>query len=560
MVFDPKHKSHVIYDGRDRAPARSYMKGIGFSDEDLKKPIIGIANTWIETMPCNFHLRELAAKVKEGVRAAGGTPMEFNTIAISDGITMGTEGMKASLVSREIVADSIELVARGYMFDAVIALVGCDKTIPGAALGLIRLNIPSLILYGGSIAPGRYRGKDITIQDVFEAVGANAAGRMTDQELLEIENTACPGAGACGGQYTANTMATVMEFIGFSPWGSSSVAATDPRKDQVGYECGKLIMDVLKRGVRPSDILSLKAFENSIASVAATGGSTNAVLHLLAMAREAGVPLKMDDFDTISSRTPLLADLKPSGKYVAVDVDHAGGVPLIAKLLLQGSFVDPMQKNVDGKTLQEAAESATETPGQDVIHHLSNPIKTSGGLVILRGNLAPEGCVVKVAGYERIYHRGPARVFDREEEAMKAVTNRQIHPGDVVVIRYEGPCGGPGMREMLGVTAALVGEGLGGSVALLTDGRFSGATRGLMAGHVAPEAARGGPIAALKEGDMIVFDIKSRRLDVELTDEAIQQRLVTWQQPAPHYSTGVFAKYAALVSSASEGAITKPSL
>ena len=560
MAFDPKHKSHVIYEGRDRAPARSYMKGIGFSDEDLKKPIIGIANTWIETMPCNFHLRELAAKVKEGVRAAGGTPMEFNTIAISDGITMGTEGMKASLVSREIVADSIELVARGYMFDAVIALVGCDKTIPGAALGLIRLNLPSLILYGGSIAPGRYRGKDITVQDVFEAVGANAAGRMTDQELLEIENTACPGAGACGGQYTANTMATVMEFIGFSPWGSSSVAATDPRKDQVGYECGKLIMDVLKRGVKPSDILSRKAFENSIASVAATGGSTNAVLHLLAMAREAGVPLEMDDFDTISSRTPLLADLKPSGKYVAVDVDHAGGVPLIAKILLQGGFVDPAQQNVDGKTLQEAAEKATETIGQEVIHQLSNPIKTSGGLVILRGNLAPEGCVVKVAGYERIYHRGPARVFDREEEAMKAVTSRQIHAGDVVVIRYEGPCGGPGMREMLGVTAALVGEGLGESVALLTDGRFSGATRGLMAGHVAPEAARGGPIAALNEGDMIVFDIKSRRLDVELPDEAIRERLLSWQQPAPHYLTGVFAKYAALVSSASEGAITKPSL
>lgn len=560
MAFDPKHKSHVIYEGRDRAPARSYMKGIGFSDEDLKKPIIGIANTWIETMPCNFHLRELAAKVKEGVRAAGGTPMEFNTIAISDGITMGTEGMKASLVSREIVADSIELVARGYMFDAVIALVGCDKTIPGAALGLIRLNLPSLILYGGSIAPGRFRGKDITVQDVFEAVGANAAGRMTDEELLQIENNACPGAGACGGQYTANTMATVMEFIGFSPWGSSSVPATDPRKDQVGYECGKLVMDVLKRGVKPSDILSRKAFENSIASVAATGGSTNAVLHLLAMAREAGVPLEMDDFDTISSRTPLLADLKPSGKYVAVDVDHAGGVPLIAKILLQGGFVDPLQKNVDGKTLQEAADRATETAGQEVIHQLSKPIKTSGGLVILRGNLAPEGCVVKVAGYERIYHRGPARVFNREEEAMKAVTSRQIHAGDVVVIRYEGPCGGPGMREMLGVTAALVGEGLGESVALLTDGRFSGATRGLMAGHVAPEAARGGPIAALKEGDMIVFDIKSRRLDVELTDEGIRERLVTWQQPAPHYSTGVFAKYAALVSSASEGAITKPSL
>ncbi len=560
MAFDPKHKSHIIYDGRDRAPARSYMKGIGFSDDDLKRPIVGIANTWIETMPCNFHLRELAAKVKEGVRAAGGTPMEFNTIAISDGITMGTEGMKASLVSREVVADSIELVARGYMFDAVVALVGCDKTIPGAALGLIRLNIPSLILYGGSIAPGRYQGKDITIQDVFEAVGANAAGRITDKELLEIENTACPGAGACGGQYTANTMATVMEFIGLSPWGSSSVAATDPRKDRVAHDCGRLIMEVLKRGVKPSDILSLRAFENSIASVAATGGSTNAVLHLLAMAREAGVPLEMDDFDTISSRTPLLADLKPSGKYVAVDVDHAGGVPLIAKILLQGGFVDPSQMNVDGKTLQEATESAIETAGQNVIHHLSNPIKSSGGLVILRGNLAPEGCVVKVAGYERIYHRGPARVFDREEEAMKAVTSRQIHAGDVVVIRYEGPCGGPGMREMLGVTAALVGEGLGESVALLTDGRFSGATRGLMAGHVAPEAARGGPIAALKEGDMIVFDIKSRRLDVELTEENIRQRLSSWKQPAPRYATGVFAKYAALVSSASEGAITMPSL
>jgi dihydroxy-acid dehydratase len=560
MVFNPKHKSHVILEGRDRAPARSYLKGIGFSEGDLARPIVGIANTWIETMPCNFHLRELAAKVKEGVKAAGGTPMEFNTVAISDGITMGTEGMKASLVSREIIADSIELVARGYMFDAVVALVGCDKTIPGAAMGLIRLDIPSLILYGGSIAPGRYKNKDVTIQDVFEAVGANAAGRITDAELLEIENVACPGAGACGGQYTANTMATVMEFIGLSPFGSSSVPATDPRKYDVSFDCGKMIMEILRRGVKPSDVLTLKAFENAIASVAATGGSTNAVLHLLAMAREAGVPLKIDDFDRISSRTPLLADLKPGGKYVALDVHKAGGVPLIAKRLSEGGYVDPLQKNVNGQTLGDAARPAVETPGQEVIRSLSNPIKSTGGLAILRGNIAPEGCVIKVAGHERIHHRGPARVFDREEDAMTAVTRRQIHAGDVIVIRYEGPSGGPGMREMLGVTAALVGEELGESVALLTDGRFSGATRGLMAGHVAPEAARGGPIAALKEGDRIVFDIKSRRLDVELSDEIIRQRLSQWHEPKPRYLSGVFAKYATLVSSASEGAVTQPIL
>jgi dihydroxy-acid dehydratase len=560
MAFNPKHKSHVILEGRDRAPARSYLKGIGFSEADLAKPIVGIANTWIETMPCNFHLRELAVKVKEGVRAAGGTPMEFNTVAISDGITMGTEGMKASLVSREIVADSIELVARGYMFDAVVALVGCDKTIPGAAMGLIRLDIPSLVLYGGSIAPGRYKGRDVTIQDVFEAVGANAAGRMTDAELLEIENVACPGAGACGGQYTANTMATVLEFIGLSPFGSSSVPATDPRKDKVSVECGKLIMDILRRGVRPSDILTPKAFENAIASVAATGGSTNAVLHLLAMAREAGIPLSIDDFDRISSRTPLLADLKPGGKYVAVDVDKAGGVPVIAKFLVDGGYVDPTQKNVDGKSLGDAAKSAVETPGQDVIHSLANPIKKTGGLVILRGNLAPEGCVVKVAGHERLSHRGPARVFDREEDAMNAVTQGRIQAGDVLVIRYEGPCGGPGMREMLGVTAAVVGAGLGDSVALLTDGRFSGATRGLMAGHVAPEAARRGPIAAVQEGDVIVFDIPSRRLKVEISAETVEQRLANWKQPKPRYTSGVFAKYAALVSSAAEGAITRPVL
>jgi dihydroxy-acid dehydratase len=556
MALNPKHKSQVILEGPDRAPARSYLKGIGFSEEDLARPIIGIANTWIETMPCNFHLRELAAKVKEGVRAAGGTPMEFNTVAISDGITMGTEGMKASLVSREIIADSIELVARGYMFDAVVALVGCDKTIPGAAMGLIRLDVPSLILYGGSIAPGRYKGKDKTIQDVFEGVGANAAGRMTDAELLEIENVACPGAGACGGQYTANTMATVMEFVGLSPFGSSSVPATDPRKHEVSFECGRLIMDILRRGVKPSDMLTAKAFENSIAIVAATGGSTNAVLHLLAMAREAGVPLEIDDFDRISSRTPLLADLKPGGRYVAVDMHKAGGIPVIARWLTEGGYVDPSQKNVSGQTLGDAAGAAVETPGQDVIRPLSNPIKPTGGLVILRGNIAPDGCVIKVAGHERLHHRGPARVFDREEDAMTAVTRRQILAGDVVVIRYEGPRGGPGMREMLGVTAALVGEGLGESVALLTDGRFSGATRGLMAGHVAPEAARGGPIAALQEGDIIVFDIENRRLDVELNDGVIRQRLAKWKAPKPRYTSGVFAKYAALVSSASQGAIT----
>jgi dihydroxy-acid dehydratase len=559
-MIDPKSHSRVILEGRERAPARSYLKGIGFSEADLAKPIVAIANTWIETMPCNFHLRELASKVKEGVRAAGGTPMEFNTIAISDGITMGTEGMKASLVSREIVADSIELVGRGHMFDAVVALVGCDKTIPGAALGLIRLNVPSIVLYGGSIAPGRYRGRDVTIQDVFEAVGANAAGHITDAELLEIENVACPGAGACGGQYTANTLATALEFIGLSPMGSSSIPATDPRKALVAVQCGELVMELLRRDLRPSQILTVKAFENAIASVAATGGSTNAVLHFLAMAREAGVPLTIDDFDRISSSTPLLADLKPGGKYVAVDVDKAGGVRVIAKRLLDGGYIDVAQITTSGRTLGEEAQEAIETAGQNVIRPLTNPLKSTGGLVILRGNIAPEGCVIKVAGHERVYHRGPARTFDREEDAMRAVTQGEIKAGDVVVIRYEGPRGGPSMREMLGVTAALVGEGLGETVALLTDGRFSGATRGLMAGHVAPEAARGGPIAAIREGDAIVFDINKRRLDVELADAVIQDRLSQWKPPRQRYTSGVFAKYAALVSSASEGAITRPEL
>jgi dihydroxy-acid dehydratase len=557
MSFDPKHRSHIITSGRDRAPARSMFKAIGFTEEDLAKPIIGVAHMWIETMPCNFNHRDLAAKVKEGIRAAGATPMEFNTVSISDGVTMGTEGMKASLVSRDLIADSIELVGRGYMFDAVIAIVGCDKTIPGAAMALIRLNVPGLILYCGSIAPGNFRGHDITIQDVFEAVGANAAGRITDADLLEIENVACPGAGACGGQYTANTMAMVMEFIGMAVMGTGSVSATDPLKEKTAIESGKYIVDLLRRGVRPSDILTRKSFENAIAGVAATGGSTNAVLHLLAMAREAGIELTIGDFDAISRRTPLIADLKPGGKYTAIDLGRAGGIGLVARRLVEGGYIDGSQMTVSGLTVAQETELADETPGQTVVYPIDKPLKPSGGLVILKGNLAPEGSVVKVAGHERSYHRGPARIFEREEDAMNAVTSKQIKSGDVVVIRYEGPKGGPGMREMLGVTAALVGEGLGGEVALMTDGRFSGATRGLMVGHVAPEAAIGGPIAALREGDMIVLDIERRRLDVELSDEEIKRRLSEWRQPAPRYTSGVFQKYAALVSSASEGAITR---
>jgi dihydroxy-acid dehydratase len=557
MSFDPKHLSHIITTGRDRAPARSMLKAIGFSDEDLAKPIIGVAHMWIETMPCNFNHRDLAVKVKEGIRAAGATPMEFNTISISDGVTMGTEGMKASLVSRDLIADSIELVARGYMFDAVVALVGCDKTIPGAALGLIRLNVPGMVLYCGSIAPGNFRGRDVTIQDVFEAVGANAAGKMTDEDLLEIENVACPGAGACGGQYTANTMAMVMEFIGLAVMGTGSVSATDPLKEQTAFDVGRYVVDLLRRGTRPGDILTRQSFENAIAGVAATGGSTNAVLHLLAMAREAGIDLKIEDFDAISNRTPMIADLKPSGKYTAIDLGRAGGISLVARRLVEGGYLDGSQMTVSGLTVAQEAELADETPGQDVVYPTDSPIKPHGGLVILKGNLAPEGSVVKVAGHERPYHRGPARIFEREEDAMQAVTSHQIKPGDVIVIRYEGPKGGPGMREMLGVTAAIVGEGLGESVALLTDGRFSGATRGLMIGHVAPEAAVGGPIAALREGDTIMINIENRKLDVELSDEEIKQRLAEWTPPAPHYTSGVFHKYAALVSSASEGAITR---
>jgi len=557
MSPDPKLPSRTIFEGPTRSGARSMLKAIGFTDDDLARPIVGIANTWIETMPCNFHLRRLAAKMKEGVRAAGGTPMEFNTIAISDGVTMGTEGMKASLVSREVIADSIELVGRGHMFDAVVALVGCDKTIPAGAMALIRLNVPGIVLYGGSIAAGHFQDRDVTIGDVYEAIGAHAAGLMSDADLKQLENAACPAAGACGGQFTANTMSTVMEFIGLSPMGFNSVPAMDPQKDEVAYSTGKLVMELLKRGVRPSDILTRKAFENAIASVAATGGSTNSVLHLLAMAREAGVPLTIDDFDAVSKRTPLIADLKPAGRYVAVDVHRAGGIQLIAKNLVEGGFVDERQMTASGRTIGEEARRAKETPGQDVVRPVTNPLKKTGGLVILKGNLAPEGCVVKISGHERLHHRGPARVFDREEDAMRAVTSKSIKPGDVVVIRYEGPRGGPGMREMLGVTGAIVGEGLGESVALLTDGRFSGATRGLMVGHVAPEAARGGPIAAVREGDTVVFDIEARRLDVELADQEIKNRLANWREPEPRYKTGVFAKYAALVSSASEGAVTR---
>jgi dihydroxy-acid dehydratase len=556
--MDLKHRSRNITDGRDRAPARAMYKGIGFTDADLAKPLIAVANTWIETMPCNFHLRRLSAKVKEGIRAAGGTPMEFNTIAISDGETMGTEGMRASLVSREVIADSIELVCRGQMFDAAVCVVGCDKTIPAAAMALARMNLPGLVLYGGTIAPGKYRGQDVTIQDVFEAVGANAAGKMTDAELHELEGVACPGAGACGGQYTANTMSTVMEFIGLSPMGFNGIPAMDPRKDEVSFRCGEVVMSLLRNGIRPSDILTKKAFENAIAGVATTGGSTNAVLHLLAIAREIGVSLHIDDFQRVSERTPLLANLKPAGKYVAADVDQAGGIPVIAKRMLEGKHVDGSAITVTGKSFADEANAAQETPGQQVIAPLNKPLKTTGGLVIVKGNLAPEGGVVKMSGHERLSHSGPARVFDSEEAAMQAVTSKQIKPNDVVVIRYEGPKGGPGMREMLGVTAAIVGEGLGETVALITDGRFSGATRGLMVGHVAPEAALGGPIAAIHEGDRITIDTKSRKLEVEISDAEISRRLSEWKPPAPRYAAGVFAKYAALVTSAAEGAITTP--
>jgi dihydroxy-acid dehydratase len=554
--FDLKHRSRALTDGPERAPARAYLKGIGFDDEAMAKPIIGVASTWIETMPCNFHLRALAAKVKEGIREAGGTPMEFNTIAISDGITMGTSGMKTSLVSREVIADSIELVGRGHLFDAVIALAGCDKTIPGTVMALARLNVPAVMLYGGSIRPGTYRGADVTIQDVFEAVGAHAAGKITDAELAELEDVASPGAGACGGQFTANTMAMAFEMLGISPIGDSLVPAQDATKAAVAREAGKLVMDVLRRGLLPSDLITRDSLENAIAAIASSGGSTNGVLHLLALARESGVELSIDDFDRISERTPLLCDLKPGGRFVAVDLHRAGGVAVLAQRLHEAGLLHGDAPTVTGQTIGEIAEGAGESADQVVVRPLSDPIKPTGGLAILRGNLAPDGCVVKLAGHERRRHAGPARVFEGEEAAMLAVTRGSIVAGDVVVIRNEGPVGGPGMREMLGVTAALNGAGLGEHVALMTDGRFSGATHGFMAGHVAPEAARGGPIAAVRDGDEVTIDVDARRLDVDLSDAEIAERVAAYEGPANPDLTGVLKKYARQVGSASEGAVT----
>jgi dihydroxy-acid dehydratase len=549
-------RSSHVFDGPERAFARAYMKGIGFDDDDLSRPTIGIANTWIEAMPCNFHLRGLSEHIKEGVRAAGGTPLEFNTIAISDGITMGTQGMKTSLVSREVIADSIELTARGYQFDAVIALSGCDKTIPGCVMALARLDIPSLMLYGGSILPGRWRGKDVTIQDVFEAIGKHATGEMSDGDLYELEGCASPGAGACGAQFTANTMASAFEVMGISPMGTSMVPAVAGAREQVARECGELVMQVLANDLRPSQVITKDSLENAIATVAMSGGSTNGVLHLLAVANEAGIELTIDDFDRISDGTPLLGDLKPGGRFVAKDLYEAGGVGVLAKRLDEAGVLHRECITVTGRTIGEEADASQETSGQEVVRPLSDPLKPTGGLVILRGNLAPEGCVVKVAGEERRKHTGPARVFGSEEECFAVVEKQGIKPGDVVVIRNEGPSGGPGMREMLQVTAALVGEGIGDQVALLTDGRFSGATHGLMAGHVAPEAIRGGPIAAVEDGDQITIDIDARRLDVDLSDEEIARRVEAYEPPQPLYERGVMAKYAAAVSSASEGAVT----
>ena len=556
MSDNGRKGSRAILEGPDRAPARAYLKGIGFDDDDLARPIVGIANTWTETMPCNFHLRRLAERVKDGVRAAGGTPMEFNTVAISDGITMGTEGMKTSLVSREVIADSIELVGRGYQFDAIVALSGCDKTIPGCVMALARLDVPSLMLYGGSIAPGTFKGKDVTIQDVFEAVGAHAAGTIDDDELSELESAASPGAGACGGQFTANTMATAFEMLGISAMGTSMVPAENGKKGQAAEDCGRLVMELLKNDLRPSRIITRESLDNAIACVAATGGSTNAVLHLLAVASDAGVPLKIDDFDRICSTTPLLADLKPGGRFVATDMFRAGGVAVVANRLAEAGLLNADEVTVTGRTIGEEAADAEEADGQEVIRPLANPIKATGGLAILRGNLAPEGCVVKLSGHDRVDHRGPARVFDSEEDAFAAVKASEINEGDVVVIRNEGPAGGPGMREMLGVTAALVGEGLGDSVALLTDGRFSGATHGFMAAHVAPEAPRGGPIGIVRDGDTIVFDVPNRELNVELSEDELAARLRDYEPLPPKYTSGVLGKYARHVGSASEGALT----
>ena len=556
MAGDLKHKSRDLTEGPGRAPARAMLRAVGFGDEDFSKPLVAVANTWSEVTPCNYHLRDVAEKVKAGIREAGGVPIEFNSVVISDGISMGTEGMKASLISREVVADSIELVVRGHLFDAVVALSGCDKTIPGTVMALARLNLPSLMLYGGSIMPGQFQGRHVTIQEVFEAVGAHARGTMSDADLHDLERHACPGAGSCGGQFTANTMSIAFEFLGISPMGFNGVPALDPKKEAVATQCGHLIMDLLKRDLRPARIITRDALDNAIAAVACTGGSTNAVLHLLAVAHEMGVALTMDDFDAINQRIPLIADLKPGGRYMAADLYQAGGTPLVAKRLLDAGMLKSECLTVTGRTLKEEADTASETPGQKVLYRVEEPIKPTGGLVILHGNLAPEGCVVKVAGHKKLTHTGPAKVFDCEEDAFAAVQRGTIRDGDVVVIRYEGPQGGPGMREMLGVTSALVGSGLGDTVALLTDGRFSGATHGLMAGHVAPEAAKGGPIAAVNDGDSISFDVPGRRLDVNISPEELKSRLGQWTAPPLTYTSGVLAKYAKSVSSASTGAVT----
>jgi dihydroxy-acid dehydratase len=554
---DPaKRRSALLTDGVDRAPARAMLKGVGFTDEDLAKPLVGVATTWIETMPCNLNQRYLAQAVKQGIRDSGGTPIEFNTISVSDGVSMGTTGMRASLISRDLIADSIELVVEGHLLDGLVSLVGCDKTIPGAVMAHARLDVPGLVFYNGSIDPGEYRGRNVTIQDVFEAVGARAAGRMNDEDVHELESCACPGAGACGGQFTANTMALVIDALGISPRGLSGIPARHPDKEQAAYETGKLTMDVVRGDIRPSQILTRTAFENAIAAVAGTGGSTNGVLHLLAIAREAGVELELEDFDSIAARTPIVADLKPFGRYVATDLHAAGGIGLVVRELVGAGVMNGDERGVDGRTLSEVATMTNERPGQDVVVSYTTPIQPTGGLAILRGSLAPDGCVIKLAGHETRRFEGTARVFDSEEDCFAAVKARAIEPADVVVIRYEGPAGGPGMREMLHVTAALVGEGLGEEIALITDGRFSGATHGLMVGHIAPEAARGGPIAVVRDGDGIVIDVERRRLDLDIPEDELAERLAAWQEPAPRYTKGVFAKYAAQVGSASEGAPT----
>ena len=554
---DPgKRHSHALTDGPDRAGARAMLKAVGFTDDDLSKPIVGVATTWIETMPCNLNQRRLAEHVKQGIREAGGTPMEFNTVSVSDGVSMGTEGMKASLVSREVIADSIELVARGHLFDGVVCLVGCDKTIPAAAMALGRLDLPGLILYNGTIYPGTYKGKEATVVSVFEAIGAYRAGKITLEDLYEVENAACPGAGACGGQFTANTMSTVMEFLGLSPGGLNGIPAEDPKKDVAARRAGELVMTLVRHDIRPGHLVTKRSIENAIASVAATGGSTNGVLHLLAIAHEFGIPLTIDDFGTIADRTPIVADMMPGGRFAASDMYDAGGVALVMRELLKRDLLHGAEKTVDGRTIAKLAADVVERPGQQVVTPIERPIKATGGLTILRGSLAPDGCVIKLAGHERRYHRGPARVFDSEVACYEAVAAGRIVDGDVVVIRYEGPVGGPGMQEMLHVTGALQGQGLGPTVGLITDGRFSGGTHGLMVGHVAPEAALGGPIALVEEGDPIVIDVDAKRLDLEVPASELERRRARWSPPEPHYRTGVLAKYAALVSSASEGATT----